>query len=149
MKLPLRWLKEYVDYRVTNEEFVERMMWRGFEVAAIEPELPGAEDVIVGRVESVARHENSDHLYVCRVNTGSETLQIVTGADNLFPGALVPVAPATASTPSMDCFSRMALESPSSALMKYSLFSPPPRFSAVSSVISPPRTVTVTTTSSL
>ena len=70
MKLPLRWLKEYVDYRVTNEEFVERMMWRGFEVAAIEPELPGAEDVIVGRVESVARHENSDHLYVCRVNTG-------------------------------------------------------------------------------
>ncbi len=93
MKLPLRWLKEYVDYRVTNEEFVERMMWRGFEVAAIEPELPGAEDVIVGRVESVARHENSDHLYVCRVNTGSETLQIVTGADNLFPGALVPVAP--------------------------------------------------------
>ena len=41
MKLPLRWLKEYVDYNVTKEEFVEKIMWRGFEIASIDPELPG------------------------------------------------------------------------------------------------------------
>ena len=35
MKLPLSWLKDYVEWNVTPEEFVERMMWRGFEVADI------------------------------------------------------------------------------------------------------------------
>ena len=35
MKLPLKWLKEYVDFNVTPEKFVELMMWRGFEVADI------------------------------------------------------------------------------------------------------------------
>lgn len=92
MKLPLRWLKEYVDYQVTNEEFVEKMMWRGFEIASVDPELPGVEGVVVGRVLSIKRHENSDHLNVCQVDVGTEVLQIVTGAQNVTAGALVPVA---------------------------------------------------------
>lgn len=92
MKLPLRWLKEYVDYRVTNEEFVEKMMWRGFEIATIEPELPDVEGVVVGRVTAIEKHGNSDHLFVCRVDIGTEELQIVTGAQNVTAGALVPVA---------------------------------------------------------
>ena len=92
MKLPLRWLKEYVDYNVTNEEFVEKMMWRGFEMASIDPELPGVEGVVVGRVNSIVKHENSDHLNICQVDVGTEVLQIVTGAQNVTAGALVPVA---------------------------------------------------------
>lgn len=92
MKLPLRWLKEYVDYNVTNEEFVEKMMWRGFEVAAIEPELPGVSGVVVGRVLEIKRHENSDHLNICQIDIGSEVLQIVTGAQNVSQNDLVPVA---------------------------------------------------------
>ena len=40
MKLPLSWLKEYVEWNVTPEEFVERMMWRGFETAGILEEIP-------------------------------------------------------------------------------------------------------------
>lgn len=92
MKLPLRWLKEYVDYNVTNEEFVEKMMWRGFEIAAIEPELPGVEGVVVGRVNAIEKHANSDHLNICQVDIGTEVLQIVTGAQNVTAGALVPVA---------------------------------------------------------
>ena len=92
MKLPLRWLKEYVDYNVTNEEFVEKMMWRGFEVAAIEPELPGVSGVVVGRVLEIKKHENSDHLNICQIDIGTEVLQIVTGAQNVSKNDLVPVA---------------------------------------------------------
>jgi phenylalanyl-tRNA synthetase beta chain len=92
MKLPKKWLKEYVDLRISNAEFIEKMMWRGFECAGVEKELSGVEGVVVGRVLSVIKHENSDHLHVCQVDVGSEVLTIVTGADNVFDGALVPVA---------------------------------------------------------
>ena len=92
MKLPKKWLREYVDLHISNAEFIEKMMWRGFECAGVEKELPGVEGVIVGRILSVAKHENSDHLQICSVDIGSETLTIVTGADNVFNGALVPVA---------------------------------------------------------
>lgn len=40
MKLPLRWLKEYVDYNVTNEEFVEKMLWRGLRSPPSIPNFP-------------------------------------------------------------------------------------------------------------
>jgi phenylalanyl-tRNA synthetase beta chain len=92
MKLPKKWLCEYVDFNVTDDEFVEKMMWRGFELAGIGKELAGVEGIVVGRVLSVVRHENSDHLHICQVDVGSEALTIVTGADNVFDGALVPVA---------------------------------------------------------
>ena len=68
------------------------MMWRGFECAGVEKELAGVEGVVVGRVLSVVKHENSEHLNICQVDIGSEILTIVTGADNVFDGALVPVA---------------------------------------------------------
>ena len=92
MKLPKKWLCEYVDFNVSNAEFIEKMMWRGFECAGMEKELSGVEGVVVGRVLSIVKHENSEHLYICQVDVGSEVLTIVTGADNVFDGALVPVA---------------------------------------------------------
>ena len=60
MKLPLKWLKEYVDFNVTPEKFVELMMWRGFEVADIEDEMPGITNVVVGRIEALSKHPNAD-----------------------------------------------------------------------------------------
>ncbi len=93
MKLPKKWLCEYVDFNVTDEEFIQRMMWRGFELASVSSGMPGVEGVVVGRVNSVVKHENSDHLHICQVDVGSgEPLTIVTAADNVFDGALVPVA---------------------------------------------------------
>ena len=92
MKLPKKWLSEYVDFNVTNAEFIEKMMWRGFECAGVEKELAGVEGVVVGRVLTVVKHDNSEHLHICQVDVGSEVLTIVTGADNVFDGALVPVA---------------------------------------------------------
>ena len=93
MKLPRKWLSEYVDMTgISDAEFTERMMWRGFEMASVDPELPDQEGVIVGRVEEICRHEKSDHLWITRTNIGSETLTIVTGAQNVHAGDLVPVA---------------------------------------------------------
>ena len=49
--------------------------------------------VLVGRIEEIWKHENSDHLLVCRIDVGAEEpLQIVTGAPNVQKGQLVPVA---------------------------------------------------------
>lgn len=92
MKLPLRWLKEYVDFNVTVDEFVEKLMWRGFEMGSVDPEMPGVSGVVVGKVLDIHRHENSDHLHVCQIDIGNEVLQIVTGAQNVSKGDLVPVA---------------------------------------------------------
>lgn len=93
MKLPLKWLKEYVDFNVTPEKFVELMMWRGFEIAEIIDEMPGISNVVVGRIEAIKQHPNADKLRICTLNIGSEeNLTLVTGASNVFEGALVPVA---------------------------------------------------------
>lgn len=93
MKLPLRWLKEYVDYNVTNDEFVEKMMWRGFEIAEVIDEMPGISGVVVCRITDVQPHENAEKLNVCQVDIGADApLQIVTNAKELKVGDLVPVA---------------------------------------------------------
>lgn len=93
MKLPLKWLKEYIDYDVTHEEFVEKMMWRGFEVADILPELPEVSGVVVGRVRKVEQHPNAEKLHVCTVDAGEGADRaIVCGAPNVYEGMLAPVA---------------------------------------------------------
>ncbi|MDR1619045.1 MAG: phenylalanine--tRNA ligase subunit beta [Clostridiales bacterium] len=93
MKLPLKWLKEYVSYTVTHEEFIEKMMWRGFEIAEIFDELPDVEGVVVGRVNMVERHPNADKLSVCTVDAGDGQERIVVcGAPNVYAGMLTPVA---------------------------------------------------------
>ncbi|MBQ9949320.1 MAG: phenylalanine--tRNA ligase subunit beta [Clostridia bacterium] len=93
MKLPLKWLKEYVDFNVTNDEFVEKMMWRGFETAEVLDEMPGIHGVVVCKISEVRPHENAEKLNVCMVDIGgAEPIQIVTNAKELQVGMQVPVA---------------------------------------------------------
>jgi phenylalanyl-tRNA synthetase beta chain len=74
------------------EQIAERLRAAGFEVSRIVPLAELLRPVVVARVESVAQHPNADRLKVCVVNDGSEqTLQIVTGASNVEPGAYYPV----------------------------------------------------------
>lgn len=47
-------------------------MWRGFECAGVEKELADVEGVVIGRVLSIVKHENSEHLNICQVDIGSE-----------------------------------------------------------------------------
>ena len=92
MRLPKTWLQDYVDFNVTDEEFIERMMWRGFELEGVEKELAGVSGVITGKILSMEKHPNADKLTVCQVDIGGKTAQILTNATNVFVGAVVPVA---------------------------------------------------------
>lgn len=52
----------------------------------------GIKKIVVGKILEIKAHENADKLVVCQIDVGSEVLQIVTGASNVFEGAFVPVA---------------------------------------------------------
>lgn len=93
MRVPLSWLRDYVDIVLSPSELAEQLTLHGMEVASVE--ISGAEwtDVVVGRLLSVERHPNADSLWLTRADVGSgEPLQIVCGASNIAPGQLVPVA---------------------------------------------------------
>ena len=92
MKVPMQWLKQYADVPVSAPEYEEQMIMHGTGVEGIEDMGEQVQNVVVGRILSVVKHENSDHMVICQVDVGDEVLQIVTGAPNVFEGALVPVA---------------------------------------------------------
>ena len=93
MKISLNVLKYYVDINVPVQELCDRMVMAGFEVESIEAEGENLKNVVVGKIEKITPHEDSDHLQVCQINIGKgELVQIVTGAQNVFEGALVPAA---------------------------------------------------------
>jgi phenylalanyl-tRNA synthetase beta chain len=93
MKVPMKWLREYVDIKVDVNEYARRMVMSGTGVEGIQKTGSDFEGVVVGRVLSCEDHPNSDHLHVCMVDVGREApLQIVCGAPNVRAGILVPVA---------------------------------------------------------
>ena len=100
MKLPLSWLNEYVDISgITPQELSDKLLSIGFEVEEIITPRDDIKGVVVGHVDSIVRHENSDKLWICSINIGSEIVQIVTGAQNVKKGDLVPVATVGAELP--------------------------------------------------
>ncbi|MDR1532072.1 MAG: phenylalanine--tRNA ligase subunit beta [Clostridiales bacterium] len=92
MNIPLSWLKEYVDIACDIKTFEERITMSGSKVESVTRPGGVISGVVVGRVVSVAKHPNADKLLVTTVDVGKAALQIVTGAENIFEGALVPVA---------------------------------------------------------
>lgn len=95
MKLSRKWLnEEFVDLSgVPDREFVETMTIAGQKVETYERLDAELRNVVVGRVVSITRHTNSDHMWVCQIDVGAgEPVQIVTGAQNVHEGDLVPVA---------------------------------------------------------
>ncbi|MBR2044064.1 MAG: phenylalanine--tRNA ligase subunit beta [Clostridia bacterium] len=93
MKIALNTLKYYVDINVSVEELCDKMVMAGFEVESIENLRDKMSNVVAAKIVSIAPHENSDHLQICQMDTGEgELVQIVTGAQNVFEGALVPAA---------------------------------------------------------
>ena len=95
MKLNRKWLhEEFVDLsNVSDREFVEKLTIFGQKVETYERMDAEIKNVVVGKVVSIVRHENSDHMWVCQVDVGQEEpVQIVTGAQNVKQGDLVPAA---------------------------------------------------------
>jgi len=92
MKVSLNWLKEYVEIEMAPEALGELLTMIGLEVEEIVPVGQNLRDILVARVLSIRPHPEADRLLLCRVDTGREQVQVVCGAPNLEPGALVPMA---------------------------------------------------------
>ena len=95
MKLNRNWLnEEFVDLsHVSDMEFVEKLTIFGQKVETYERMDTEIKNVVVGKVVTMVPHPNSDHMFICQVDVGQEELvQIVTGAQNVHEGDLVPAA---------------------------------------------------------
>ncbi|MBQ4641348.1 MAG: phenylalanine--tRNA ligase subunit beta [Oscillospiraceae bacterium] len=95
MKLNRKWLhEEFVDLsNISDKEYVEKLTIFGQKVETYERMDAEIKNIVVGKVISIVRHENSDHMWVCQIDVGeSEPVQIVTGAQNVHEGDLVPAA---------------------------------------------------------
>jgi len=92
MKLPLSWLKEYVDFELSPKELASLLTFSGTEVEGIKTIGGDFTGLVVGEVLSVERHPNADRLTVCQVNDGTNTLTVVCGAPNVAAGIKVPLA---------------------------------------------------------
>jgi phenylalanyl-tRNA synthetase beta chain len=93
MRVPLSWLREYVDIQQTPEQLAERLTLLGMEVKGVERWGADWRKVVVGELLTVEKHPFADRLHLTTVNIGSgEPLHIVCGANNIAPGQRVPVA---------------------------------------------------------
>jgi phenylalanyl-tRNA synthetase beta chain len=99
MKLPLSWLKDYVDIAETPQQVADRLTFAGIEVEGIETLGASCEGLVVAEVREVAKHPNADKLSVCKVFDGANEIQVVCGAPNVKAGGKYPLAPIGAVLP--------------------------------------------------
>ncbi len=93
MNLSREWLNEFVTVTASDREFAEAMTLSGSKVETYTDLGSEIKNVVVGKVLSLVRHPNSDHMWICQIDVGdAEPVQIVTGAQNVKEGDLVPVA---------------------------------------------------------
>ena len=91
MRIPLSWLREYVDFDLSVEELVEAISLHSQEVDGVHRLGVLDGEVVVGEVVEFGQHPNADRLFVAKVDLGGREVQIVAGAPNPYPGARVPV----------------------------------------------------------
>ena len=93
MNLSRKWLNEFVTVEANDKDFAEAMTLSGSKVELTHDLGSEISNVVVGQIRSMERHPDSDHMWVCQIDVGqAEPVQIVTGAWNIHPGDLVPVA---------------------------------------------------------
>ncbi len=92
MRVGYRWLKELVNVDMEPQVLADKMTMAGIAVETVENLAQGFDRVVVGEIAAMVKHPNADKLWVCQVNAGSESQQIVTGAQNIKTGDKVPVA---------------------------------------------------------
>ena len=93
MQVSVKWLKDYIDFDWSAEELADRFTMAGVPVEHVIRADEGLEKVVTGRIGKLTPHPDSDHLQVCSMDVGKdEPVQIVTGAQNVAEGQVVPVA---------------------------------------------------------
>jgi phenylalanyl-tRNA synthetase beta chain len=97
MKIPYRWIREFVDLQLTPDQAADRLVNAGVEVASVTPIAPDAKGVVVGEIEAVERDVGESRggyrLFLCRVSTGRERFTVICGAPNAVPGLRTAFAP--------------------------------------------------------
>lgn len=86
MKIPLSWLKEWINLTLLPHQIEKKLTSAGLEVDAVTPISAGFQKVVVGRVLKTEKHPNADKLCVAVVTDGLEEYQVVCGAPNCRPG---------------------------------------------------------------
>lgn len=92
MKTSVEWLKEYSDINVSTKELADRLTMTGSKVETIEQRGNDIKNVVVGKILEITKHPDADKLVITKVNVGDNILQIVTGANNINVGDIVPIA---------------------------------------------------------
>lgn len=93
MQVSIKWLKDYIDFTETPQQLADKLTMAGIPVENVVDPGEGLEKVVTGRIEKLEPHQNSDHLQICTMNVGlAENIIIVTGAQNVAEGQVVPVA---------------------------------------------------------
>ena len=100
MKIPLSWLREYVDFDDDAAGVADKLTFSGIEMEGISRIRDGLEGVIVAEITEVSDHPQADRLKLCMVNDGAADLQIVCGADNMKKGDKVALATIGSKLPS-------------------------------------------------
>ncbi len=93
MRVPISWLKDYVDFNDTPQGVAEKLTMSGTEVAGVERVGSTYDGIVVGEVLKVDKHPNADKLTLCLVNLGASQLTVVCGAPNVTAGGKYPFAP--------------------------------------------------------
>ncbi len=92
MNTSLSWIKAYVpDLDVTAQEYTDAMTLSGTKVEGFEKLDADLEKIVIGQIDKIEKHPDADKLIICQVNIGTESVQIVTGANNVHEGDKVPV----------------------------------------------------------
>jgi phenylalanyl-tRNA synthetase beta chain len=102
MKIPYKWIQEFVDLRLSPAEAADRLLNAGIEVAAVAPLAPDVRGVVIGEIEAIERELGESHghrLLLCRVSTGSQTFSVICGAPNTKVGVRAAFAPPGAVLP--------------------------------------------------
>ena len=89
MKIPIKWLKEFVDIKISPEDLAEKLTMAGTEVGAIEYHGSGIENVVVGKIKAVQKQDA--HL-IAEIDLGTKIIKTITDDQSLQVGDRVPVA---------------------------------------------------------
>ncbi len=92
MQFSEQWLRTWCSPNITTEELAHVLTMSGLEVEEVNPAAKNFNSIIIAQVLEAEPHPNADKLKICKVNTGSEILQIVCGAKNVTAGIKVPCA---------------------------------------------------------
>ncbi len=96
MNTPLSWIRAYVpELDCTDQQYADKMTLSGTKVENYTKLNENLEKIVIGQIEKIEKHPDAEKLVICQVNTGTETLQIVTGAPNVYELSLIHISEPT------------------------------------------------------